>query len=212
MPKTVLVADDSTTIRRVVELTFSDTDIRVEAVASGREALECLAAVKPDLVLADVAMPGSSGYELCRAVKRSAHPVPVLLLAGTFESFDVKRAVECGADDHLVKPFQSRALIDKVETLLAGSQPSAPQGTTRDAFPAAPVPMVEPATVRPPVTSDASGRDETTGCVLSPAELEAVARAVAARITTDTVREIAREVLPDLAEAILRRRLRELGE
>jgi CheY-like chemotaxis protein len=67
MAKTILVADDSVTIRKVVELTFHDTDIRVESTGSGREALEKISVLKPDLVLADVIIPEPSGYEICRS-------------------------------------------------------------------------------------------------------------------------------------------------
>lgn len=119
MSRRILVADDSVTIRKIVEITFSDTDIRVDAVASGAEALERFSEAPPDLVIADVVMPGPSGYEVCERIKASARPVPVLLLAGTFEPFDRKRAVSCGADGHLVKPFESRTLLDRVADLLS---------------------------------------------------------------------------------------------
>ncbi len=119
MTRTILLADDSVTIRKVVELTFSDSDIRVEAVESGQEALERLERIQPDLVLADVVMPGPTGYEICERVKGSPKPVPVLLLSGTFEPFDPERARACGADGHLVKPFESRTLVQRVEALLA---------------------------------------------------------------------------------------------
>ncbi|HZN55421.1 MAG TPA: response regulator, partial [Candidatus Polarisedimenticolaceae bacterium] len=119
MPRTILLADDSITIRKVVELTFGDTDIRVESVGSGREAIERLRDLKPDLVLADVVMPGPSGYEVCRAVKKSVRPVPVLLLAGTFEPFDADQARACGSDGYVTKPFDARSLVERVEALLA---------------------------------------------------------------------------------------------
>jgi len=118
-PKTILIADDSVTIRRVVELSFFDTGIRVETAASGAEALDKIASLLPDLVIADVVMGEPSGYDVCRAVKTSAQPVPVLLLAGTFEPFEPERARACGADGCLVKPFDSRTLIAHVERLLA---------------------------------------------------------------------------------------------
>ena len=98
MTHTILRADDSPTIRKVVELTLSETDVRVESVGSGVDALERLDAIRPDLILADVEMPEPSGYEICRRVKDSDRPVPVLLLSGTFESFDQRRARDCGAD------------------------------------------------------------------------------------------------------------------
>src|SRR5258706_2048849 len=118
MRRTILLADDSVTIRKIVELTFGESDIRVESVASGREALERVGELRPDLVLADVVMPGPSGYEVCRAVKDSGRPVPVLLLAGTFEPFDAEMARACGCDGHITKPFDSHLLIERVERLL----------------------------------------------------------------------------------------------
>lgn len=121
MSRKVLLADDSVTIRKIVEITFSDTDIRVDAVGSGSEALQRFENAPPDLVIADVVMPGPSGYELCERIKASSNPVPVLLLAGTFEPFDRDRATACGADGHLVKPFESRTLVEKVEALLASA-------------------------------------------------------------------------------------------
>ena len=119
MRKTLLLADDSPTIRRIVELTFCETEIRVEAVGSGSEAVDLLDRLEPDLVLADVVMPEPSGYELCRRIKAANPTTPVLLLTGTFESFDPEQARQCGADDHLVKPFESLALQSKVEQLLS---------------------------------------------------------------------------------------------
>ncbi len=88
MGKRILLADDSVTIHKVVELTFLDEDYSVEAVNNGDEAIAKLAADgPPDLVIADVHMPpGPSGYEVCDKV-REMHPgVPVLLLAGAFEA------------------------------------------------------------------------------------------------------------------------------
>ena len=118
MAHLVLLADDSITIRKVVELTFQGTEIRVDAVGSGREAIERLETIRPDLVLADVDMPEPSGYDLCRHVKGSDHPVPVLLMTGAFEPFDPAEAERCGADGHLVKPFDSGYLVKQVEEFL----------------------------------------------------------------------------------------------
>ena len=144
MPKTILLADDSPTIRKVVELTFGDTGIRVETAASGGEALDRFERVRPDLVLADVVMPEPAGYELCRRVKASDHPVPVLLLAGTFDPYDADRARDCGADGRILKPFESRALVERVEALLSGARAPAPvapcpppYGAYRPAYPVA---------------------------------------------------------------------------
>ena len=116
MRKVILLADDSATIRRVVELTFSDQDCHVECVASGSEALQRLETLKPDLVLADVVMPGPSGYEICRKIKASPRPIPVLLLAGTFETFDHEAARACGL--MILAQLQKAGVLEDVEQVV----------------------------------------------------------------------------------------------
>lgn len=125
MAKTILLADDSVTIQKVVALTFMDEDYDVQAVSDGSEAMRRFAALAPALVIADVHMPGLSGYEVCRQVKQSSPGTPVLLLVGTFEPFDEAKAVEVEADGHLKKPFDSQDLLSRVAALV-GRQPAAP--------------------------------------------------------------------------------------
>ncbi|MEM7350167.1 MAG: response regulator [Acidobacteriota bacterium] len=122
MAKTILLADDSVTIQKVVELTFMDEDYEVVATGDGEVALERLPEVGPDLVIADVHMPKIDGYEVCRQAKERHPGIPVLLLVGTFEQFDEARATEVGADGHLKKPFDSQDLLSQVETLTARYQ------------------------------------------------------------------------------------------
>lgn len=117
----LLLADDSITIQKVVDLTFADEGVQVIAVNNGAEAVARLQEVAPDVVLADVLMPGMSGYRLCEYIKRNEElkHIPVMLLVGSFEPFDEAEARRVGADDTLTKPFQSiRNLIDKVSALL----------------------------------------------------------------------------------------------
>jgi CheY-like chemotaxis protein len=119
MTKTILVADDSKTIQQVVSLTFRATDFKVVTASDGDEALRRIADARPDLVLADVAMPGKNGYELCGQIKNGAGTshIPVLLLAGSFEPIDDRRAQDARADGHIKKPFDSQSLIDRVKSL-----------------------------------------------------------------------------------------------
>jgi CheY-like chemotaxis protein len=223
MRKTILVADDSATIRKVVELAFSEMDVRVHSAATGREALERIEADPPDLVLADVVMPEPSGYEICRHVKQSARPVPVLLLAGTFEPFDPERARQCGADGHIVKPFESRLLRERVAELLAGPAPAPPRArgaedrqleeVLEELERSEPEPgrALEPAGLEAGEPHDAPlASQEPAFRPWSEAELEALAEAVVRRLSDRVLREIAWEVVPDLAETIIRERLREL--
>jgi CheY-like chemotaxis protein len=120
----LLLADDSPTVRKVVELFFGEEGYDVVAVGGGEEALRELEGGRPpDVLLADVVMPGPNGYELCERVKRDSRfsRVPVVLLVGTFEPFNEAEARRVGADTVLTKPFQSiRDLVSKVGSLLGG--------------------------------------------------------------------------------------------
>lgn len=124
MRRRILLADDSVTIQKVIELTFMDEDYDVKAVSNGDEAIQALSGYDPDFVIADVHMPGANGYEVCRRSKDMRPTVPVLLLVGTFEPFDEAQARAAGAESHLKKPFDSQELLQRVSDLLA-SRPSA---------------------------------------------------------------------------------------
>lgn len=119
MKRRILLADDSVTIQKVIELTFMDEDLEVRAVSNGDEAVALLPELNPDFVIADVHMPGANGYEVCRRSKQHRPDVPVLLLVGTFEPFDESQARAAGADSFLKKPFDSQELLQRVEELLA---------------------------------------------------------------------------------------------
>jgi len=116
----LFVADDSVTIQKVIGLAFSDTDTVIESVTNGDEAQEAIWSFKPDIVLADICMPGLNGYEICSLVKRSADlsHVPVVLLVGTFEQFDESEAVRVQYDARLTKPFDTLELVDIVQNLV----------------------------------------------------------------------------------------------
>jgi CheY-like chemotaxis protein len=125
MPKSILLADDSLTIQKVIELTFSDTDYDLTTVGNGLEAIAAIQRSRPDLVMADVVMPGKNGYEVCETIKTnpSLADIPVILLSGTFEPFDRERAERAKANAIVTKPFDSKNLLSQVESLL-GSRSS----------------------------------------------------------------------------------------
>ena len=134
MSKKLLLADDSVTIQRVIELTFSGEDIQVLAVGDGEAAIARIPVDKPDIVLADIGMPKRSGYEVCAFVKN--HPdfktIPVLLLAGAFEPVDEAKAKEVGCDGVLVKPFEPQHVIARVRELIGGATGSPTQSAVQD--------------------------------------------------------------------------------
>lgn len=138
MSKKLLLADDSITIQKVIGITFANEDYDLTIVDNGAIALEKARSDRPDLILSDVFMPGKNGYELAAAVKRdpTLQGVPVLLLAGTFEPFDEDKARSAGADDWISKPFESQALIDRVEELLAknATAPQVPEAAVETPF------------------------------------------------------------------------------
>ncbi|HXV37319.1 MAG TPA: response regulator [Myxococcota bacterium] len=132
MPKTILLADDSVTIQKVVGISFASEDATVVSVDNGDAAIAKAREIRPDIVLADVVMPGKNGYEVCDAIRKDpelAH-IPVLLLTGTFEAFDEARARAVGSSGHISKPFEAASLVAEVRRLIE-SAPRKPPAAAR---------------------------------------------------------------------------------
>ena len=127
----LLLADDSVTIQRVIELTFSGEDIHVIAVNDGEQAIARIPTEMPDIVLADIGMPKKGGYDVAAFVKGRGElqHIPVLLLAGAFEPVDQARAEQVRCDGVLIKPFEPRQVIERVRELLEGAKGSPAQAT-----------------------------------------------------------------------------------
>jgi DNA-binding response OmpR family regulator len=121
MAQRLLLADDSITIQKVVELVLAEEDFEIRSVSNGEDALALVDTFRPDIVLADIEMPKMNGYQLCERIKQNAQSagIPVILLAGAFEPIDEELAVNVGADDSIVKPFESQELISKINATLA---------------------------------------------------------------------------------------------
>lgn len=268
--KTILLADDSVTIQKVVELTFMDEEFEVRSVSNGAEAIARLGESTPDVVIADVHMPGADGYEVCRRSKELHPTVPVLLLVGTFETFDGEAAARAGADGHLKKPFDSQELLRRVRELAAQTSFATPAPAAVaaeppldapgwDPFPEPLDPFAEPEPLAPrvdelaapafaaelpplepfpdPVSTThlpefdppapeaaavfaeapsparlsppASPPVEANG-PLSDADVDRIARRMIELLGDKPVRDVAWEVVPDLAEVLLKSRIREL--
>jgi CheY-like chemotaxis protein len=163
VPYNLLLADDSVTIQRVIELTFADEDVTVVAVSDGDQAIERLEAAPPDIVLADIGMPGKNGYEVAMYMRRSpklAH-IPVVLLTGAFEPVDQARATDAGCDGVLAKPFEPQLVIGRVKELLAKARraPNAPVAVGHEKGEAGAVANQRPAApfVNPPAAHAPAG-------------------------------------------------------
>lgn len=149
MPKQILLVEDSVTMQKVVQITFAREDYQIIATTSVDEALAKCREQRPDVVLADASLPGKTGYELAAALRSDGNlkDVPVLLMTGHFNPYDEPRAQKSGIDAHIVKPFDTQSLLDKVATLVKGR--TAASGAAAVAPPAA-KPAAAPAAVAPP--------------------------------------------------------------
>src|SRR5215472_8342499 len=168
MRQTILLADDSPTIRRLVTHTFADADFKIVEVSNGDAAIKALDEAKPHLVMADIYMPGKNGYEVCAYVRH--HPAmnstPVILLVGAFDAFDEERAKRSGATASITKPFEPGGLIDLVKSVLrvATEQATAPRETAAPPAASQPsavpfVPAAAPTQIPPAVAAVATDDD-----------------------------------------------------
>ena len=120
MSKKLLLADDSVVIQKLVGLSFANENIEIVSTDNGDDAVTMARELRPDVILADVVMPGLSGYEVCEAIKQDPElgRTPVLLLTGTFEAFDEARAAAVGANGQITKPFEAQALVERVNEVM----------------------------------------------------------------------------------------------
>jgi CheY-like chemotaxis protein len=126
MRRTILLADDSPTIRRLVTQTFADGNFEIVEVSNGEAAIKALEEVRPSVVLADIYMPGKNGYEVCAYVRNHPrlHATPVVLLVGAFDAFDEETAKQAGATANITKPFEPGVLIELVKSILSAGDES----------------------------------------------------------------------------------------
>jgi CheY-like chemotaxis protein len=131
----LLLADDSITIQKVVELILSEENFEIKSTNNGEEALAQIPSFKPDIILADIEMPKMNGYQLCEKVKQdpSTSNIPLILLTGAFEPIDEELAKQVKADDFIVKPFESQDLLSKVNSALGVSAAAGEQGEAVEA-------------------------------------------------------------------------------
>ncbi len=120
--RTVMVVDDSATIRKILGMTLERAGYAVVAEPDGERAVERLAQFVPDLILLDITMPKLDGYEVCKRIKkdpRTAH-VPVVMLSGKDGFFDKVKGRMVGATEYLTKPFQAPAVLAVIATHCPG--------------------------------------------------------------------------------------------
>jgi DNA-binding response OmpR family regulator len=118
---TVLVADDDADILRFVEINLRLEGFEVVTARDGPDALAKAVAVRPDLILLDVQMPGIDGYTICARIRANAGlaAVPVIIVTANYGTAEVEAARRVGADDFLVKPFLPATLLDMAKAMMS---------------------------------------------------------------------------------------------
>jgi CheY-like chemotaxis protein len=142
VPTKILVADDSATMRRVLEMTFAGEDATVTAVETADAALAKAAEFAPDLIFADASMPGVDGYELAKRIKADPKTakIAVVVMASQQAPYDDAKGRGAGVDDHISKPFDTQSVIDRVGQVLAKTRTSPAAPEAKPAPAARPVP------------------------------------------------------------------------
>lgn len=125
MPKTILIADDSPTQRRVLQKALAGLGYEMLIAEDGDEAERLVRDRRPDLVVLDVVMPEKTGFALCRELKMDPElaDIPIIIVTSKDQEADRYWGERQGADEYLTKPFEPQALIEAVERHLAGARP-----------------------------------------------------------------------------------------
>ncbi len=118
----ILIVDDDNNIAELISLYLIKECFDTKIVNDGEEALQAFETYKPNLILLDLMLPGIDGYQVCREVRAKSN-VPIIMLSAKGEIFDKVLGLELGADDYIIKPFDSKELVARVKAVLRRYQP-----------------------------------------------------------------------------------------
>ena len=121
----VLIVDDDNNIAELISLYLTKECFETEIVNDGEEALNVFMTFNPDIILLDLMLPGIDGYQVCREIRRDSN-VPIIMLSAKGEVFDKVLGLELGADDYIIKPFDSKELVARVKAILRRTAVPAP--------------------------------------------------------------------------------------
>lgn len=133
----ILIVDDDTNIAELISLYLTKECFETRMVEDGEEALRAFEEFQPNLILLDLMLPGIDGYEVCRTVRKTSQ-VPIIMLSAKGEIFDKVLGLELGADDYMIKPFDSKELVARVKAVLRRFQPEKEGKEKKDNMPMAP--------------------------------------------------------------------------
>ena len=122
----ILIVDDDNNIAELISLYLTKECFECMIVNDGEEALSVLGTFQPNLILLDLMLPGMDGYQVCREVRHKSN-TPIIMLSAKGEIFDKVLGLELGADDYIIKPFDSKELVARVKAVLRRFQPAPSQ-------------------------------------------------------------------------------------
>ncbi|MDD6156206.1 MAG: response regulator transcription factor, partial [Lachnospiraceae bacterium] len=127
----ILIVDDDNNIAELISLYLTKECYDTQIVNDGEEALAAFDRYSPNLILLDLMLPGMDGYQVCREIRAKAN-VPIIMLSAKGEIFDKVLGLELGADDYIMKPFDSKELVARVKAVLRRYQPIKSEPVTAD--------------------------------------------------------------------------------
>lgn len=113
----ILIVDDDTNISDLIALYLTKEYFDTKCVEDGDEALKAFSVFQPNLILLDLMLPGMDGYQVCREIRKTSS-TPIIMLSAKGEVFDKVLGLELGADDYIIKPFDSKELVARVKAVL----------------------------------------------------------------------------------------------
>jgi len=133
MATRILAVEDDALILRALSLALEDEGYVVAGVESGEDALAAFDPASCDVVLVDLMLPGMSGFDLCRELRRTSD-TPIIVLTARSDTHDVVAGLEAGADDYVTKPFETKELAARIRSLIRRSRPHRPSGAESYVF------------------------------------------------------------------------------
>lgn len=213
-PKTLLLVEDSFTIQKLVETTFTSAGYEVTIANDAREGIAKLPTVSPDIVLADASMPEMDGFQLCQTIRSTQgfERIPVLLLTSRFAAYDEVQGQRSGVTGYLAKPFDSYSLLTLVQQLVDKTptpvlEPDLPE--ERTASPGAGLPLSDAA---PQATQPYHDLTATLSQIVQEtvqSYLVTLLDALTPQIVADVQSTVDAKV-PELLEALLQREIDKL--
>ncbi len=130
----IMIVDDDPNILQLINLYLTREGFEVVQAQRGDDALKLFKSAPPNLILLDVMLPGIDGWQVCREVRKVSN-IPIIMLTAKDETFDKVLGLELGADDYIVKPFDTKELVARIKAVLRRFQTTEPGGSKELSFP-----------------------------------------------------------------------------